>query len=74
MTDHVDEKKRELLRGAFRWLIGGGVAIGVGSRMAPPGEVCVGDGFCNRCGSLAACGLPQAVSAKQTIKGADDVG
>jgi len=68
------ESRREFLRGGVRYalLAGiGAVAAAVagkpGGRL--PGQTCVNDGICCRCGIVNNCGLPQALSFRQATKG-----
>jgi hypothetical protein len=44
--------------------------FGTGALVARPkkhGETCIADGICSRCSILNECGLPQALSAKQSL-------
>jgi hypothetical protein len=66
------ENRREFFRATARYgLLGlltaaAGVAV---RRQALPGQECVNRGICSSCGVFASCGLPQALSAKATLKG-----
>ncbi len=70
-TANEQPSRREFFRGIGRSLALGGLAalaaaLAAGSRRGPdPGHECVNQGLCNGCAALAACLLPQALSARQ---------
>ena len=65
--------RRELIRAVARGaglaglaaLAGAVTARGPGARNA---QTCTGAGICRRCGALAGCALPEALSAKRETK------
>ena len=62
------ESRREFFRAAGRYalLMLVGVAAALAARpRGPGGQRCVNQGICSSCGIFAACGLPQALSAKR---------
>lgn len=64
---------RSLLRlGALGILAGGGASLLRRGGGEGRGESCVSDGICPRCGVLASCGLPQALSLKAARAAASD--
>ena len=65
--------RREFLRGGVRYALLAGLAAltvrNVATRSRLAGQTCTNQGICRGCQSFAGCGLPQALSAKQVIKG-----
>jgi len=66
--------RREFLRGGLRnALLAGLAAVSATLARNPasrlPGQTCINQGICRDCGAFDDCGLPQALSAKQAIKG-----
>jgi hypothetical protein len=66
--------RREFLRGGFRYalLAGiGAVTAAVAGKQSGrlSGQTCVNEGLCRSCGVVGDCGLPQALSFKQAMKG-----
>ena len=63
-----DESRRDFFRATARYgllaLVGAIAALAARPRM-PAGQHCVNRGICSSCGIFAACGLPQALSAKR---------
>jgi hypothetical protein len=62
------ESRREFFRAAARYSLlaaAAAVAALTAGRRAPAGQRCVNRGICRGCGVFAACGLPQALSAKR---------
>jgi hypothetical protein len=62
--------RREFVRSSFRYALLAGLAavsvVLVKKRGAAlPGQTCINEGICRGCGSVADCGLPQALSFKQ---------
>lgn len=69
-----DASRREFVRDGFRYaLLAGLAAVSAvltrrnGGKLS--GQVCVNQGICRGCTAFAGCGLPQALSAKQTRPG-----
>ena len=71
-TERINEpaSRREFLRGGARYaLLAGLGAVSAtlvkrsGGRLS--GQSCINQGICRGCGAFTACGLPQALSAKQ---------
>jgi len=62
------ESRREFFRAAARYglaaVVSAVVALAVRSRRSAA-QHCLNQGICSSCGRLAACGLPQALSAKR---------
>lgn len=61
------ESRREFFRSAARYGFLGLLTAAAGltfRRRALPGQKCLNRGICPTCGVFAACGLPQALSAK----------
>jgi hypothetical protein len=63
-----DENRREFLRSLGRKTALGALVLGTGSLVARPGnrEECVSNGICRGCAEVAECGLPQALSFKES--------
>ena len=62
------ESRREFSRAAARYALLALVSAAtwlVARPRGPLGQRCVNQGICSSCGVFAACGLPQALSAKQ---------
>lgn len=64
------ESRREFFRATARYgllalLSASAAALAARPRMLA-GQRCVNRGICSRCGLFAACGLPQALSAKRS--------
>ncbi|OPZ83789.1 MAG: hypothetical protein BWY76_02123 [bacterium ADurb.Bin429] len=69
------QSRRAFLRSLARLAAAGALALGAGALMArKPGEMCVSDGICSRCGTLSECRLPQALSAKDARQRRNDGG
>jgi hypothetical protein len=66
------DSRREFFRDTARYsllaAVGAVVALTT-RRRGPGGQRCVNRGVCSGCGRFIACGLPQALSAKQAKKG-----
>ncbi len=66
------ESRREFFRAAARYgllaLVSGGAAALATRPRKPAGQRCVNRGICSSCDIFAACGLPQALSAKRAQK------
>lgn len=65
--------RREFLRGGVRYALLAGLAavsvVLVKKRGAAlPGQTCINASICRGCGSVADCGLPQALSFKQATQ------
>jgi hypothetical protein len=63
--------RRDFLRGGVRYALLAGLAAvsaTVAGRRANrlPGQTCISQGICSGCPVFTDCGLPQALSAKQT--------
>ena len=58
-----------LLRLAAFGGIGALAARLLGGTPARPGETCVNEGLCRGCGVYPGCGLPQALSARDSARG-----
>ncbi len=71
--------RRELFTAACRYGALGLLTAGAGGifakrrRLVSEGK-CIGSGACTGCVILARCGLPAAVSAKESVIGGDNVG
>lgn len=66
--------RREFLRGGLRHVLLAGLAAASATLARNParrlpGQTCVNQGLCRGCGAFDDCGLPQALSAKQAMKG-----
>jgi len=64
--------RREFFRAAGRYTLLGCLAVGgavAGTRRGLPGQTCVNQGICGSCGQFVQCGLPAALSVKQSRKG-----
>ena len=66
--------RREFLRGGIRYALLAGasaVAVSVASRPGAKltGQTCVNEGICRGCAVVGDCGLPQALSFRQVMKG-----
>jgi hypothetical protein len=66
--------RREFMRDGFRYaLLTGLAAVSVslfkrsGGKLS--GQTCINQGICSNCTAFTGCGLPQALSAKQTKRG-----
>jgi len=75
-TERVTEaaSRREFLRDGVRYALLAGVgtvAVSVAGRPGGrlTGQTCVNEGICRGCGVVGDCGLPQALSFKQVVKG-----
>lgn len=73
-TQSVHANRREFLRSGIRYALLAGVAavsaaLVVRRDRALPNQTCINQGICRGCGMFDDCGLPQALSAKQTMKG-----
>ena len=71
MGKGYSEDRREFLRGLGRVALMGGLIIGAGwlIRREETGrriETCTSDGICRNCRDLKDCGLPQALSYRQS--------
>ncbi|MCX6345333.1 MAG: hypothetical protein NT018_09720 [Armatimonadetes bacterium] len=69
MSKKYSENRREFLRSLGRGATLGLLVLGGGSLMKKgdkPIETCVSDGICSNCSDLKACGLPQALSYRQS--------
>lgn len=70
--------RRRLLAGVLRYFTLGLLGAGAGAvyakrrRLVREGK-CINRGICRGCEAFANCGLPQALSAKETIAGKGDV-
>jgi len=68
MSNEQQLTRRELLHHAVRFLLLGGVVAGLAALVTrPKSAVCSADGICRRCGQVASCGLPQALSYKHEM-------
>ncbi|MBI3910143.1 MAG: hypothetical protein HY320_04330 [Armatimonadetes bacterium] len=67
MGEARHETRRDFLRGLARGLLAGGAIAGVGGLAARRGEKCTNQFVCRGCPAFDGCGLPQALSAKQTM-------
>jgi len=70
-SDQDSESRREFLRGGARYaLLAGLGAVSAtlfkrsGGKLS--GQTCINQGICHGCTAFTGCGLPQALSAKQT--------
>jgi hypothetical protein len=80
MSGHLEQaqSRRQLLEGILRYATFGLLGAGAGAvyakrrRLVREGK-CINRGICRGCEAFAKCGLPQALSAKETITGKDDV-
>jgi hypothetical protein len=68
--------RREFMRNGFRYaLLTGLAAVSAtlyqrsGGRLS--GQTCINQGICRGCTAFADCGLPQALSAKQSKRGGE---
>lgn len=66
----MNANRRELLKSAFRVAALGALSGGAAALIGRPKKIekCIADGICTSCRSLADCGLPQALSVKQSRK------
>lgn len=73
-TQTICANRREFLRGGIRCALLAGISavsavLIVRRKSALPNQVCINQGICRGCGAFDDCGLPQALSAKQAMKG-----
>jgi len=71
MGKGFSDGRREFLRGLGRSAMLGGLLLGAGALIRRehaerPLETCASDGICRNCRDLRDCGLPQALSFKQS--------
>ena len=70
-TNSEAVSRREFLRGSVRYGLLGAIGFAISNligRRADAGrQTCVSDGICTRCPALDGCGVPQALSAKETL-------
>jgi len=64
-TEQKSRSRRDFFRDGLRYGVLAMLAA-AGAKAARPGQTCVNNGICRGCGSFEECGLPQALSAKQT--------
>ena len=73
-NDNDAESRREFLRGGVRYALLAGIgavaAVVAGKPSGHlPGQTCINEGVCRRCGIVSDCDLPQALSFRQATKG-----
>lgn len=65
--------RREFFRAGARYGLLSGLAalaaLGIARERRLAGQKCVNRGICGNCAAFAGCGLPQALSARQTKRG-----
>jgi hypothetical protein len=71
-SPNSDAGRRQFLRDGLRYIALGGLAAVSGKLVArqaarPAGQVCISAGICRGCEAFDDCGLPQALSAKETL-------
>lgn len=65
MSNDYNESRRHFFRAVARGLLLGASAAGIFGLIWKNGERCTGGGICRGCADFDACGLPQALSARE---------